>query len=141
MARQPGAFTDARIVAFHRRLIDDSFADGGIQLLRCAAGDSLIGYLYNFTRDGRVYSYQSGIDYDLLPRGKAGWVCHALAIYENVRLGMAAYDLLAGESQFKASLGARGPDLAWITVERQGLGVTLRKLLRSAKAMTTSRVA
>jgi CelD/BcsL family acetyltransferase involved in cellulose biosynthesis len=132
---QPGAFSDARIVAFHRRLIDDSFAEGCIQLLRCGAGDSLIGYLYNFTRDGRVYSYQSGIDYDLLPRGKAGWVCHALAIDENVRLGMTAYDLLAGESRFKASLGARGPDLAWVTVERKSLGVTLRKLLRSAKAM------
>jgi CelD/BcsL family acetyltransferase involved in cellulose biosynthesis len=63
---------------FHRRLIERHFAEGAVQLVEARAGERVIGYLYNFHRDGRVYAYQSGFD-DADPRERPGVVTHALA--------------------------------------------------------------
>jgi CelD/BcsL family acetyltransferase involved in cellulose biosynthesis len=128
-----GAFANPGFVAFHRRLIARAFDQGCIQFLRCEAGPSLVGYLYNFAKDRRIYSYQSGFDYALLPRSKPGWLCHHLAIEDNLRRGMAAYDLLAGKSQFKASFAKAAESLVWVTVERAGWRPSLMGRLRDAK--------
>lgn len=128
-----GAFADPRFVKFHRTLIEDGHDKGCIQFFRCMAGPSVIGYLYNVKRGRHVYAYQSGFNYQLLPRSKPGWVCHYLAIEENRRQGATTYDLLAGHSQFKASFAAPGDTLVWITVERVGWHSTLMRALRSAK--------
>lgn len=130
---RPGAFASAPFVAFHRRLIRDGFAAGCIQLVRCEAGATPVGYLYNFVQNRRVYSYQSGFDYGLLPRSKPGWLCHHLAIEHNLQLGMTSYDLLAGASQFKASFADVGETLVWAMVERAGWRPALIGLLRAAK--------
>jgi CelD/BcsL family acetyltransferase involved in cellulose biosynthesis len=62
---RPGAFANPEFLSFHRRLITDGFPSGSVQVLRCEAADHVVGYLYNFVKDGLVYSYQSGFDYDL----------------------------------------------------------------------------
>ena len=55
-----------------------SFANDARDLKVCA-GERIIGYLYNFRLDNRVYAYQSGLaDTDLHER--PGYVAHALAI-------------------------------------------------------------
>jgi CelD/BcsL family acetyltransferase involved in cellulose biosynthesis len=128
-----GAFANPGFVAFHRRLIARGFDQGCIQFLRCEAGPALVGYLYNFAKDGRIYSYQSGFDYTLLPRSKPGWLCHHLAIEDNLRRGMAVYDLLAGKSQFKASFAKPAESLVWAIVERAGWRPSLMGRLRQAK--------
>jgi CelD/BcsL family acetyltransferase involved in cellulose biosynthesis len=128
-----GAFANSHFVEFHRRLIRDGYDKDCIQFFRCMAGPSVIGYLYNLKRDGRVYAYQSGFNYQLLPRSKPGWVCHYLAIEENRRQGTVVYDLLAGYSQFKASFAMPADELVWVTVERIGWHPTLMKVLRSGK--------
>jgi CelD/BcsL family acetyltransferase involved in cellulose biosynthesis len=135
-----GAFANASFVAFHRRLIQDGYDNGCIQFLRCMAGPSVIGYLYNFKRGRQVYAYQSGFNYRLLPRSKPGWVCHYLAIEENRRQGTTTYDLLAGHSQFKASFATPGDELVWVTVERTGWHPTLMESLRSAKRFVRARM-
>ena len=128
-----GAFADPAFVSFHRQLVRDGFASGCVQVLRCEAGASVIGYLYNFVKDRWVYSYQSGFDYGLLPRSKPGWLCHHLAIEHNLQRGMEIYDLLAGASQFKASFAAASEDLVWVTIERAGWKPTLLRRLRATK--------
>lgn len=133
-----GAFANSRFVEFHRRLIREGHDKGCIQFLRCLAGPSVIGYLYNIKRDGYVYAYQSGFNYELLPRSKPGWICHYLAIEENRRQGAMSYDLLAGHSQFKASFATPGDTLVWLTVERAGWHSGLMKALRSAKRRITA---
>jgi CelD/BcsL family acetyltransferase involved in cellulose biosynthesis len=130
---RPGAFANPEFLSFHRRLITDGFPSGSVQVLRCEAGDHVVGYLYNFVKDGLVYSYQSGFDYDLLPRSKPGWLCHFLAIEHNLQRGMTGYDLLAGASQFKASFGKTHENLVWAIVERVGWKPTLVRHLRTAK--------
>ncbi len=136
---RPGAFASPPFVAFHRQLIRDGFPTGAIQLVRCDAGTTPVGYLYNFVRNQRVYSYQSGFNYDLLPRSKPGWLCHHLAIEHNLQRGMTSYDLLAGASQFKASFAAVGECLVSAMVERAGWRPTVVRLLREAKHSFTLR--
>lgn len=133
-----GAFANPAFLSFHRRLIQDSFATGSIQFLRCEAGSSVIGYLYNFRKDRHIYSYQSGFDYDLLPRSKPGWVCHYLAIEDNLRRGMAIYDLLAGHSQFKRSFAQPTETLVWAVVERNGWLPAIDRSLRRLKHWITA---
>lgn len=130
-----GAFANPHFVEFHRQLIRNSYDKGCIQFFRCIAGPAVIGYLYNVKRHGRVYAYQSGFNYQLLPRSKPGWVCHYLAIEENRRQGTVTYDLLAGQSQFKASFGKPDDTLVWMTVERAGWHSSLMNALRSGKRL------
>lgn len=135
-----GAFANPDFVAFHHRLIATSFAAGRIQYLRCDAGTSVVGYLYNFRNDRHVYSYQSGFNYDLLPRSKPGWVCHYLAIMDSLRRGDSIYDLLAGHSQFKSSFAEVHEELVWAIAERRGLLTVIDRSLRACKhAMTRAR--
>lgn len=133
-----GAFANSRFVEFHRRLIQDGHDKGCIQFFRCMVGPSVVGYLYNIKRDGHVYAYQSGFNYELLPRSKPGWICHYLAIEENRRQGAMSYDLLAGHSQFKASFATPGDTLVWLTVERAGWHSTLMRALRSIKRLVAA---
>ena len=73
---------------FHRLLIERSFSEGGIQLLRACAGEQVVGYLYNFRLGNRVYAYQSGFD-DADRRERPGIVTHALGDQACLPIGCA----------------------------------------------------
>jgi CelD/BcsL family acetyltransferase involved in cellulose biosynthesis len=111
---EPGAFAEPFFVAFHDRLVASAFERGEIELLRIRAGEHEIGFLYNFVYHGRVYAYQSGFDYALLPRGRPGLVCHWLAIERHRAMGREAYDFLAGDNQLKRNLSSAASELFWI---------------------------
>ena len=131
---QPGAFASRTFGRFHRALIEDRLAAGEIQLLRITAGDALIGCLYNFRHAGRIYCYQSGFDYRRDPALKPGLVCHALAICWNVERGEQAYDLLAGDNQFKRSFAETSGELLWLSVQRDRLVFRVEDWLRRFKS-------
>ena len=77
------AFASGFFADFHRALVTKQSDTGEIQLLRISAGKKLIGSLYNFVKNGRIYAYQSGFNYDPDPRLKPGLVSHCLAIEQN----------------------------------------------------------
>ena len=114
---------------FHRRLIERSFADGTIQLIEVRAGERVIGYLYNFRHDGRVYAYQSGFA-DADPRERPGVVTHALAIGHAFRSGMRVYDFMAGRNRLKESFATRCEPMLWQAVEQPRLAFRLEHLAR-----------
>jgi len=92
---------------------------GGVELLRIAAGARVLGYLYHFRRDGRVLAYQSGFDYaGAGPHEKPGLTCHALSIARALAMGERVYDMLAGAERYKQSLVPRNADatsmLHWV---------------------------
>lgn len=90
---------------YHRRLIEEGFPRGEVQMLRLLAGQAEIGYLYNFVHRGTVSYYQSGLDFELVEKhGRPGLVGHLMAIEHNAKLGHDWYDLLAGDYRYKASL-------------------------------------
>jgi CelD/BcsL family acetyltransferase involved in cellulose biosynthesis len=130
-----GAFDTPFFEDFHRALIADRFPNEEIQLLRTCAGAKTVGYLYNFAYRGRIYNYQSGFDYDLLPKGRPGLLCHIEAIEWNRARGAACYDFLAGENQLKRSLSNRRERLLWLVVRRGSLPLRLEEGLRRLKTL------
>jgi CelD/BcsL family acetyltransferase involved in cellulose biosynthesis len=111
---RPGAFAAPYFEIFHRTLIAERFGRGEVELLRIHAGTRVVGLLYNFVYRRRVYSYQSGFSYALLPRGRPGLLCHWLAIERHRTAGAAIYDFLAGDNRLKRSLSNAQTEMNWI---------------------------
>ena len=130
---RPGAFADPWFRRFHRELLGRAFPRGEIDLLRIAAGERVIGYLYNFRHRGRVSAYQSGFDYAVAhPHEKPGMTCHHLAIELAAREGATAYDFLAGEDRYKTSMANAATRLHWVEATRR---TSLRARLEGLKAL------
>lgn len=127
---EPGAFAYPFFEAFERRLIETSLVAGAVELVRVCCGDQPIGYLQNLVGNGRVLSYQSGIDYANDPKLKPGLVCHVVCIELHLREGAAVYDFMAGAARYKASLGSPGPDLVYRVLERPTAKLRLERTLR-----------
>ena len=117
------AFTSAPVQRFHAALIARCVPTGEVDLLRISAGARLIGVLLNLRAGGRVAAYQSGFDYaGAGPHEKPGLTCHHAAIDHARRSGAVEYDFLAGDSQYKRSLGAGVRAMHWLTWrQRPGL--------------------
>ena len=128
-----GAFSHTWLDGFHRRLIETRFSYGEIQLLQFKAGTQTIGCLYNFVLDGHVAFYQSGFQYEENAKLKPGLVCHTLAIDFNREQGAHTYDLLAGDSQYKRSLGQEMLSAQWGVLQRKRIQFRIEDLLRSAR--------
>lgn len=125
---QPGAFADPRIPRFHRALIAEALPRGNVELLRIAAGETPVGYLYNFRSRRRVLSYQSGFAYAPAdPHRKPGLTCHHQAIRRALENDDGVYDFLAGAERYKQSLVPQSAD-ASTTLYWAELG-TLRGLI------------
>ncbi len=135
---QLGAFANHTSSKFHADLVLTRFDAGEIQLLRVCTGLRVIGYLYNLVKDNTVHAYQSGFCYDTDPRLKPGLVCHALAIDYNIGSGAGIYDFMAGESQYKKSLGARTDSMMWLVVYRNVLKLRVGNFLRKLKAQLST---
>lgn len=131
---RPGAFASAYFVAFHRDLVARRFTAGEIQLLKCAAGNEVIGYLYNFVKDGVAHNYQSGLRYDdSNKKKKPGFVAHYLAVLHNLERGLKIYDFMAGDRQYKASLGTHRRELWWAVIRQDRLRFRLEDALKRWK--------
>lgn len=130
---ESGAFSGPWLDGFHRRLIESRFPCGDIQLLQIRAGEQVIGALYNFVLNGHVAFYQSGFLYEENPKLKPGLVCHTLAVEFNREQGAATYDFLAGDSQYKRSLGQAMKPQIWGVLRRNRLRFRFEDLVRSTR--------
>jgi CelD/BcsL family acetyltransferase involved in cellulose biosynthesis len=126
---RPGAFTRPYFEQFHRHLIATCWERGEVELLRVRAGDRTVGLLYNFIHRGKVYAYQSGFDYALLPRGHPGLLCHWLAIERHRAGGQRVYDFLAGDNRLKRSLSSTTTQLHWVILKRTALSACRERWL------------
>jgi CelD/BcsL family acetyltransferase involved in cellulose biosynthesis len=130
---KPGSFANPYFERFHCALVRNRFAHGEIELLRIAAGNEPVGYLYNLVRAGHVYGYQSGFRYEDDPAVKPGLVSHFQAIERHLAAGTAIYDFMAGGAQHKQSLGTHRTTMIWLTARRPRLRYRLEDALRAAK--------
>lgn len=135
----PGAFASEYYGRFHHDLVSGWSGSGDIQLLRVSAGNQVIGYLYNLVKDGVVYAYQSGFNYDSDPRRKPGLVSHAFAIEYNLKSGARIYDFMAGKAQHKKSLGTDVDEMTWPVVYRKLTKLRIENLLRDLKSRIRTR--
>ena len=137
---EPGAFADNWFDQFHRRLIEQRFASGEIELLRLSAGGRTLGCVYNFVYQGRVVFYQSGLASEEDPRIKPGMLCQAEAIERAARAGHAIYDFLGGDSRYKRSLATDAGVIAWATVQRDRMRFAIEDRLKGWKRRLVGRV-
>ena len=127
------AFAQPDSLDFHENLIERSFDEGKLQLLRVRAGDKAIGYLYSFIADKRLFVFQSGFDYAAIDKhSRPGLVTHTLAIKHNAAEGYDCYDLLAGESQYKATLATHTEPMTWSVLQTPALRLSAEQALRDA---------
>ena len=126
------SFTGQFFEPFHRLLIERTFGEGGIQLLKTCAGDRVIGYLYNFRLGNRIYAYQSGFD-DADRRERPGVVTHALSIRHAFISGAVVYDFMAGRNRLKESFATRCEPMLWQVVQQPRLAFRLEDLARRLK--------
>ena len=136
---RPGAFATPYFEAFHDRLIRTRFAAGEIRIARVTVGEQVVGCLYSFVWRGRIYFYQSGFEYGADARLKPGLVAHCLAIQHALAAGAEVYDFLAGDSQYKRSLGREQTALIWFRARRPKLAYRVEDALRAAKQMVAAR--
>jgi len=128
-----GAFPSEFTRAFHDRLVRDAAARAEVQMLRVTAGDDVVGYLYNFVRDGHVYFYQSGFTYKEDPKFKPGLVCHYLAVMHNLKLDNRIYDFLEGPQRYKQSLGPSDVKMYWFAIQKPRLSFAVERFLKRVK--------
>ena len=128
-----GAFPSEFTRNFHEWLVRDAVARVEVQMLRVTAGDEVVGYLYNFVRDGHVYFYQSGFKYTEDPKSRPGLVCHYLAIMHNLKTDNRVYDFLAGPQRYKQSLGAADVKMVWFALQKPRLVFAVERLLKRVK--------
>jgi CelD/BcsL family acetyltransferase involved in cellulose biosynthesis len=131
---RPGAFVNTYVVSFHQQLIAAAFERGEVQLLRLSAGDKVISCMYNFVYQGKIYHYQSGINYTLFDgQDSPGLVSHAMAVSLNAAAGHRLYDFMAGDQQYKRSLSTDTGELHWLVLQRDRLKFNVEDLLRRLK--------
>ena len=128
-----GAWRFPFLVSFHRRVIERSFARGGVDIVRVSCGDTPVGYLHNLVRGGWIGSYLSGFAYEDDNKVKPGLVSFALYIEHKLKTGGEVFDFLAGDHRYKLSLGQRGPDMYWFRVQERRPQLLLEDALRAVK--------
>jgi len=130
---EPGAFAAPFLETFQRRVIDQAFAGGRVELLRLAAGDDALGYFYNFVHDGWVGAYMSGIAYEADNKLKPGLTGYALLVERHLALGHDVVDFLAGDDAYKTRLGRPGEAMVWLSLEKPLLRFAVASGLRAIK--------
>ena len=135
---KPGSFAHPFFERFHRALIAGGIPDGYVELVRVAAGEEAIGYVYNFVHRGHVYNYQTGFAYERDAKLKPGLVSHALCIERHLESGARVYDFLAGDQRFKRNLGTPGPEMVDLVLQRASPMLAAERALRQAKAALLS---
>lgn len=126
-----GCFSNPNWIKFHTDIIVGAVENGEIQLMRVLAGEKIVGYLYNFIRDKRVYMIQSGFNYENDTSLHPGYVTHYMAIEYNLNAGNSIYDFLAGDARYKRSMSSNSTRLLWVTLQKQRLRLRIERLFKT----------
>jgi CelD/BcsL family acetyltransferase involved in cellulose biosynthesis len=134
---QPGVFSSARFIEFHRALVKRLFPKGQILLYRVRSPLGTIGCLYSFIERGNVLSYQLGLARFADNKMKPGFVTHALCMQSSYERGLADYNFLAGADPWKRELATTERQLVWATASRRRLKLAVAAALGATKRLVT----
>jgi len=125
---ETGIFENPHLIGFHNRLRETT--PDKYHLFEVMCGDSPIGVLYNFVDSNRIMNYQSGFRYENDNQLTPGFVCHILAAEYYLKKGYEAYDLLAGDAEYKRRLGQEVTTLTSIAIDRPTWRNQLKRTLK-----------
>ena len=102
----PGCFASQRFREFHRRFARDMAAQDRLNLVWLEREGRPIAAEYQFSADGTLYTYQSGMDPEAmhLSPGNLG---NLLCIEAAIQAGYRYYDFCRGDEPYKAYFGAQ----------------------------------
>ena len=116
-----GAFASPLFRAFHEAVMPELLARGVLDLRWMTVGDQPLAAIYNLVWQDGVQCYQSGRTMDV-PKGvRPGIVLHVNAIRSAMEAGLAEYDFLAGDTQYKRQLSLATRPTGHLVVEPWGL--------------------
>jgi hypothetical protein len=101
--------------------------------MEIASGDLKLAVLYNFVYAGASLFYLSGLRRAPDKRVKVGLVAHASAIEHCRAAGLARYDFLASDDQYKKSLANASRPQSWLVFRKRNAKLETLNLLRRAK--------
>ena len=119
---------------FHNSLIKKAFPRDEVMVIKISAGDILVGYIYNFLYCGTVNFYQCAFNYEEDKKKKPGLVSHHLCIENYISDGLEYYDFLAGESQYKKSLGRQADPMFDLLICRRTPKLRFLSFLRDCQS-------
>lgn len=113
----PGAFSDARVLAFHRDLIAGADGVDPVWLSRTSSDEGTVGCLYGFfdREPGGTAAlfYQSGLARSPHNAIRPGLIAHAGLIGALLERDVELIDYLAGDSRYKRELSDGERELVW----------------------------
>ena len=112
--QKSSSFLEESVIEFHKKLIINCFEKGHIILAHISAGKTDLGYLYNFSYNKRIYSYQSGIKLQQDNKYRPGLIAHTLLIEQLLDTDAEKYDFMAGEYRYKKSLSSHKENMTWL---------------------------
>lgn len=115
---QPGVFASSRFAGFHRDLAARLSATGEVCLFRIRDEHATLSCLYGFIEGRRLMTYQHGTPIEPGQRQSPGLVAEVLCMQAAYDRGLALYDHLSGDSEFKRSLSNGDGTLVWAATRR-----------------------
>ena len=138
---EAGAFAAPFVEKFQRRVIDQAFASGKVELLRLSTGDEALAYFYNLVHERWVGAYMSGIAYETDNKLKPGLTGYALMVERHLAFGNRTIDFLAGDNAYKTRLGTPGEAMVWLDLEKPLLRFAVSNALRTTKSRLKNQAA
>jgi Acetyltransferase (GNAT) domain len=127
-----GAWRFPFLLAFHRRVIAQSFPQG-VEIVRISCGGEAIGFIHCLVRGGWIGSYLSGFAFEADNKVKPGLVCFYLYVQHRLKIGGDVLDFLAGDHRYKTSLGTAGQRMYWFRVQERRPQFLVEHALRRVK--------
>jgi len=116
-------------IDFHKKLINERFENGEIQLIKISAGSYTIGCVYDIIFNREVLGISCGFNY--LPNNiyMPGFVCHYYVVTYNAMIGMSSYDWLAEGGEYKTRLCTDLNDMQTIEIYKKGIKSTIKNIV------------
>ncbi|MBN8548733.1 MAG: GNAT family N-acetyltransferase [Deltaproteobacteria bacterium] len=120
---ESGAFSSPRVIAFHRRLLEELIPNGKAVIARLGTSTRSIAILYGFKEGTSFEFYQSGVRHEEFGEIKSpGITAHLLLMQHVAEHGISTYDFLAGASTYKDKLATSTRHLVRIRILKLTLG-------------------
>jgi hypothetical protein len=121
-------YKNPRFTQFHENLINNTFDQKMVALMKVTAGDTTIAVIYFHLSNKNVFFYLQGVCYETDQKLKPGLVAHAIASQYFLEQGMHLYDYMGGYSQYKCQLASHSVDLASVCIQKPQLKFSLEKV-------------
>ena len=131
--KDQSGFANPEFINFHRRMIEQHWADGGVDLVTIMAGNDRIAMFYNLLYRGVAYFYLGGLTLEEDNKLKPGLLGHSLCIEDYRQQGFHYYDFMGGEERYKANLGTLSRHLVQVALQRDRWKFRLENVARQAK--------